>query len=114
MTNIEAMNDILEPFGLFDAKCEPFGTGLINRTWKVYAPNGNYILQKINNNVFKQPLDIAYNIRLISNYLKENHPDYFFVAPIITTDGRDVIFFGEKGIMRKGIVIHFPFLIAGK
>lgn len=94
------MYDILKLFGLFDAKCETFGTGLINHTWKVYTEDGNYILQKINDHVFKQPKDIAHNIRLVSNYLKENHPDYFFVAPIVAVNGNDVVFCKEEGWFR--------------
>lgn len=99
MMNIDTMDDILKLFGLAEVKHEAFGTGLINHTWKVYSRRGNYILQKINNNVFKQPQDIAHNIRLISNYLKENHPDYFFAAPVKTTDGKDIVF-SEKGWFR--------------
>lgn len=100
MTNIEAMDEILELFGLSGAKYELFGTGLINRTWKVYTRKANYILQKINNNVFKEPKNIAYNIRLITTYLKQNHPDYFFVAPVTAINGNDIVFLDRKGWFR--------------
>jgi Ser/Thr protein kinase RdoA (MazF antagonist) len=100
MTNIEVMDEILKAFGLADAQYEPFGTGLINNTWKVYTPQQNFILQRINDHVFRQPQDIAHNIRLVANYLKEKHPDYFFVAPIITADSKDIVFFKGQGWFR--------------
>jgi hypothetical protein len=66
-----------------------FGTGLINRTWKVtgHPNNKNYILQKINTSVFTNPKAIAENIASIGNYLAANAPDYFFVTPLPTQDG---------------------------
>lgn len=98
--NIDVMDKILNAFGLTGAKIEAFGTGLINHTWKVYTPKSNYILQKINDHVFKQPKDIAHNIRLVSNYLKQNHPDYFFVAPAVAVNGNDLVFCKEEGWFR--------------
>jgi thiamine kinase-like enzyme len=70
---------------------KPFGTGLINRTWLVKDGAVEYILQKINQNVFKQPVNISDNIELIEQYLKENHPGYFFVAPLKTKDGKPFV-----------------------
>jgi Ser/Thr protein kinase RdoA (MazF antagonist) len=71
----------------------PFGNGLINTTWKVTdkAGNATYILQKINQKIFKQPDDIAFNIRLIDNYLKAYFPDYLFVSPVVTITGDEVM-----------------------
>ena len=45
---------VLAAYGLKDnsVTVEPFGTGLINRTWKVSADK-TYILQKINQHVFR-------------------------------------------------------------
>jgi len=100
MMNIDVMNAIFDAFGLSNARIEPFGSGLINRTWKVYSPQGNYILQKINDHVFKQPNHIAYNIRLISEYLQTNHPDYFFVAPVVANTGEDILSYKDEGWFR--------------
>jgi Ser/Thr protein kinase RdoA (MazF antagonist) len=69
------------------ATVQPFGTGLINHTWRVEDQGMDFILQKINTNVFKKPEDIAYNIDLIDRYLKTNRPEYFFVAPLKTKNG---------------------------
>ena len=40
----------------------PFGSGLINRTWKVQVKGAEdaYILQNINSAIFKNPADIAF------------------------------------------------------
>ena len=59
----------------------PFGSGLINRTWKVQVKGTEdvYILQNINSAIFKNPADIALNIRNISNYLQKNYAGYLFM-----------------------------------
>ena len=73
------MKDILFQFRLEEQNFQvvPFVSGLINATWKIEDKRGSpkYILQKINQQIFKNPEDIAFNIRLIDNYLKENFPD---------------------------------------
>ncbi|WP_183561033.1 phosphotransferase enzyme family protein [Mucilaginibacter sp. SP1R1] len=81
-------NDILNAFGLnpTEYKIEAFGSGLINLTYKLCGVN-NYILQQINKNVFKSPLDIAANISKIQQYLKQTHRDYLFVAPLPAVNG---------------------------
>ncbi len=82
----------------------PFGNGLINSTWKLETKNKKYILQRINNNIFKTPEDIAHNIRLIGNYLKKNFPSCLFVSPCITIDGKDLVKTAE------GYYRMFPFI----
>jgi Ser/Thr protein kinase RdoA (MazF antagonist) len=89
------MKEILFQFGLTidNFNVQPFGDGLINTTWVIESKTGKekYVLQKINDKVFKQPEDIAFNIRLIDNYLKKNFPDYLFVSPCITITGNDLV-----------------------
>lgn len=72
-------------------KIESFGTGLINHTWLVTDLERKYILQKINRNVFKEPGNISYNIELIQKHLESTHPGYFFVAPLKTVDGENIV-----------------------
>ena len=57
-------------------------SGLINHTWKVLTGENEFILQKINKSIFKKPQCIDVNLRLVSAYLKEHHPDYLFTAPV--------------------------------
>ena len=101
-------SDILKTnYGFVDGsfKMESFGSGLINHTWIVNHEGINYIFQRINDEVFKQPLDITNNIGLIASFLKRHHPDYFFVAPVKTTDGKEMVCVEGKGYFRM-----FPFV----
>lgn len=52
----------------------------------------NYILQRVNNNVFKKPEIIAANIRLAGDYLTKNHPDYLFPTAIKTSEDTEMVF----------------------
>lgn len=82
-----------------------FGSGLINHTWKVTHGGKDFILQRINDEIFKQPVDIMGNIGLIAGFLSQMHPDYFFVAPVKTTDGKDIVYLKDEGYFRM-----FPFV----
>ena len=86
-----------------------YGNGLINTTWHVTALSGEYILQKINSDVFKNPFDIAYNIETIASYIKENNPDYFLVTPIKTLDNKTMVFLPEAGYFRCA-----PFIVGSR
>ncbi|RYF96283.1 MAG: aminoglycoside phosphotransferase family protein, partial [Chitinophagaceae bacterium] len=83
----------------------PFGNGLINNTWKIEIPGREFILQRINESVFKEPQKIATNIRLIADYLAAHQPDYLFVAPVVSNDGHDMVKHRESGFYRL-----FPFV----
>lgn len=87
------LTTILAAYGLSNDRCEiiAFGTGLINHTWKVTHNEDAYILQKINQNVFKNPAHIAENVRAIGDYLKQKSPGYLFVVPIQTLNGEDIV-----------------------
>ncbi len=83
------MKNILLQFGFDENSCmvKPFGSGLINSTWLVETKIEKYILQRINTDIFKDPGNIAFNIRLIGDYLKEHFPEYLFTTPCNTADG---------------------------
>jgi Ser/Thr protein kinase RdoA (MazF antagonist) len=88
-----------------DTNVEAFGKGLINNTWKLTAGDKVYILQRINDAVFKQPQDIADNIKLVKEYLDQHHPGYNFVAPIASLNGDEMVFIKSEGFFRL-----FPFV----
>ncbi|AYL95659.1 phosphotransferase enzyme family protein [Mucilaginibacter celer] len=100
-------NDILINFGLnaSDYQVQPFGSGLINHTYKVSGVNHSYILQQINNSVFKDPDAIDNNLTLIKDYLDKNSPDYLFVAPIRGKTGKSIIQSADGNFYRL-----FPFI----
>ncbi len=97
---------VLPAYG-FDADsfAIPFGNGLINDTWKVENENNAYILQKINTNIFKHPEYISENVHSIAGYLSVHCPEYYFLTPIKTLSGEDLVFIPQDGYYRM-----FPFV----
>ena len=83
------IDHVLYFYGLDESKCSvtTFGNGLINHTWKITCENKDFLLQKINRQVFKKPEDIMDNFRLMADYFKRHHPGYLFVAPLETVQG---------------------------
>ena len=100
---------VLNAYGLNPEIVEvvPFGTGLINHTWKILDGDKTYILQKINHEVFTNPESIAFNIQSVSAYLKKHFPDYYFVAPLSTADGRQLLYHNSD---TPGYYRMFPFV----
>lgn len=97
------MHTILNAYGLDEgtANVKPFGTGLINHTWLVNAGDNNFILQRINHNIFKAPELIAENLRMIGNYLSLHHPSYLFVMPVKTMADEDMLHLPGSGYYRS-------------
>ena len=101
------MKNILGKYGIDEAKTivEPLTTGLINRTWKISDDGNQYILQRINDYVFKKPYYIAENIRMVDDYLKKHNPSYLFPSAIKTIKGEDIVYDESEGWFRL-----FPFV----
>jgi Ser/Thr protein kinase RdoA (MazF antagonist) len=78
----------------------PFGNGLINKTWRIKNLQEDYILQKINATIFKQPEAIAFNIKLLSDYLASTHPGYLFIQPVKTKANEYMAFIEGEGYFR--------------
>jgi Ser/Thr protein kinase RdoA (MazF antagonist) len=100
------LSPVLSVYGLKPAACEvePLGSGLINHTWIVRSNGRAFILQRINDAVFKHPEDIEANIHLIGAFLRQHHPGYLFTGPLATGDGREMIR-SAQGCFRM-----FPFI----
>jgi Ser/Thr protein kinase RdoA (MazF antagonist) len=85
---------ILKAYGLReeDYRLQRFESGHINNTVRLRNKTGgkDYVLQKINTQVFKDPWIIAGNQRMADDYLHRLYPDYFFLAPIRTLEGTDL------------------------
>lgn len=88
MTNL-----ILHKYGFADNTytVTAFGTGLINNTWLVEHGSKKYILQRINQHVFKTPAAIDSNIKKLAGYLKQHYPQYLFTVPVSTPGGDTLI-----------------------
>ena len=95
------LEKVLSSYGInSDATIRTYGNGLINTTWHIIDSSGQYILQKINSDVFKNPFDIAYNIETIASFIKENNPGYFLVTPLKTLNHKTMVFLPEAGYFR--------------
>lgn len=101
------MQSVLPAYGLEKKmlRMEPFGTGLINRTWKIEMSDGACILQQVNDQVFQHPEHIALNTSLLQAYLKEHAPGYLFVAPLPSKEGGELLHLNGEGFFRV-----FPFV----
>ncbi|WP_276372342.1 aminoglycoside phosphotransferase family protein [Chryseolinea sp. H1M3-3] len=100
------IKSILETFNIRgESMVEPLTSGLINRTWKVTDGDKQFILQQINDHVFKRPTELAANIRMLHQYLKAQSPDYLFVSPISNSNNDDLIYVKDVGYFRL-----FPFI----
>lgn len=87
------VDHILAAFGLQPQNyhVESFGSGLINYTYKVAGEGRQYILQRINTNVFTFPGYIDENLSFIGKYLQKSVPDYLFVAPMQSPAGKSLL-----------------------
>jgi Ser/Thr protein kinase RdoA (MazF antagonist) len=93
---------ILAQFGLGEGMTHsiaPLGKGLINNTWKITLGNpsedsaisSSYVIQKINQDVFKNPRTIDANLSLVGAHLKKKHPDYYLPLPLPATNGESLL-----------------------
>ena len=79
---------ILINFGI-DGVCTPLGSGHIHKTFKVTGEK-NFVLQRVNKNVFTQPEIIASNNRIAFQFLSENHPGFLFPQTLMNKEGDDL------------------------
>lgn len=96
------LQKVFTAFGLTEntGKAVPFGSGLINHTWKITNGSKAFILQRINNQVFKNPGAIAYNIAITASYLQQLYPGYLFVMPVKSVYKEDIFFDEAHGYFR--------------
>lgn len=90
---------------------EPFGCGLINRTYAVYCkfetePPIRYLVQRINTHVFKDPAGLMDNIVQVTEFLRKQiianggNPDRETLTVIPTKDGKNLYIDEEGGCWR--------------
>lgn len=85
------MQVIFDQFGWEESKAIPLSQGLINQTFVVHAKQGDYILQHINTQVFKDPFAIDHNIKSIGLYISRNKPETLFTHLVPTLMGETLI-----------------------
>jgi len=98
---------VLEVYGIDPQKSQIqiLTSGLINNTWKVTSEGLEYIVQRINHEVFRKPIEVAANIRMIDGYLKQHSASYLFVSPVTNLHGEDIFVDETHGYFRV-----FPYI----
>ncbi len=81
--------EIPEPFNV-----SRLGSGHIHQTYKVEGKN-NFVLQRVNKNVFTKPEIIASNNRVAFQYLKLHHPYFLFPQALPDKEGNDLFYDNE-------------------
>ncbi|WP_299802624.1 phosphotransferase enzyme family protein [uncultured Shewanella sp.] len=98
--------NVLSHFGVDadSAKVSPLGNGHINHTFLVLSVEREFVLQKINTEVFKTPLALVNNAHKISQHLQQKRTMDAYglqvVSPELTLDGTLFVDLGEQGFWR--------------
>ena len=84
---------ILSAYGLSPDKfsVQRVGSGHIHQTYRLSGQK-TYILQRINNNVFKRPEVIARNLRAAADFLTQHHPTFIFLSAIKSSEGKELVY----------------------
>ena len=85
------MQSIFEQYGWENATAIPLTQGLINQTFELHSLQGDFILQNINTQVFKDSFAIDHNIRAIGQYYDTNQPDQLFTHLVPTLRGETLM-----------------------
>src|SRR5687768_4253889 len=100
------VENILAAYGIgANSIIEPLNSGLINQTYKITVDTGQFILQRINDHVFKKPNDLASNLQMLDAFLKRQSPHYLFVSPIVSQKKESLVYEKQSGYFRL-----FPFI----
>lgn len=97
------LNEILSKFNL-ESEIEQYGNGHINDTYIVNPQN--YILQRINTNIFKNPEKLMENIENVTTFLRKKieerggNPDRETMCVIHTADGKNFYRYDDDHVFR--------------
>ena len=103
MSNQVDLQEIISHF-MCDVKLSRYGNGHINDTY--LTEENDYILQRINTNVFKKPEEVMENIEKVTSYLREKikqeggNPDRETLTVIKTIDGKNLYKHDENNVYR--------------
>ena len=85
------MQTIFDQYGWENAIAIPLSQGLINHTYELQTAQGDFILQNINTQVFKDPYTIDHNIKAIGQYFHNNKKDQLFTHLVPNLRGETLI-----------------------
>lgn len=100
------LSAILHQYDIATFKAHTLVSGLINRTWKIQTPDAVYILQRVNDQVFREPWKLADNLHQLDHFLRQHHPEYLFVAPLPDRSGKDMVHVEGEGYFRLMPYVH--------
>lgn len=99
------LNQVINAINNFRLKgevrgCIPYGNGHINDTFMVVCNDNDgkeykYVIQAVNNNVFKEPMQVMENIKKVTEYLKGMSEDSREVLSLVKTYN-DTIYYKDK------------------
>ncbi|WP_164716422.1 phosphotransferase enzyme family protein [Trueperella pyogenes] len=101
--NDELLADILTHFGVGDAQIEPWGDGHINQTYRVTADRGVFILQRLNTDIFRDPVGLMRNVAAVTSFLRDKGRETLTIVP--TLEGELLHDAGEHGQYRMYLFI---------
>ena len=78
--------------------CKPFGSGHINHTLKIETDAGaEYVLQRINKHVFKNPEQLMENLAAVTKYLRKHEDDTKMALHFIRTHYNQYFYVDDHG-----------------
>ncbi len=94
-------------FGSPVVRCELFGEGHINWTYRVETKTGDlFVLQRINTYVFRDPVGLMQNVELITEFMRKKEPDPRKVLELIPAiDGRTYIVTDDEEYWRVYVFV---------
>ncbi|TDK44146.1 phosphotransferase enzyme family protein [Algoriphagus formosus] len=92
--NLEKLSPVLRQYEFFEdldaCQVKPLGAGLIHETFLIESPNGKYVLQGFNQEVFQYPDRIAFNLeQLYTNQIADNLP-FELPLPLLNENGEQL------------------------
>ena len=92
---------------------EPYGSGHINVTYLAVTDERRYILQKINNNLFKDVAALMNNIYLVTEHLKKKCPDKVVLTLIPTHEDKPYLeyngeFYRVYDFIENSVCLQIP------
>lgn len=110
--NLNQINNAINNFKLKGEVrgCIPYGNGHINDTFKVICNDEDgkeyqYVLQAVNNNVFKEPIKVMQNIEKVTEYLKNNNDGTCEVLTLVKTFNDSTYYMDKDGYFWR--MYHF-------
>ena len=107
------LNEVLKQFDIY-LNAESYGNGHINDTYCVDGPQ--YILQRINTSIFRNPDELMSNIENVTSFLRKKiiaaggNPDRETLTVIRTKDGENYYKVDDQNVFRVYKFISHTFL----